>query len=72
MLVLDSILRDTVKCITAFTCSSHTHLHPMDFATLNEEAWTSLLPLQALWREVLGGMSHQLAARATRLEVRRL
>lgn len=72
MLVLGSVLRDTVQCVTAFTYSSHTHLHLSDFATSNEEAWTIFLPLQNPWREVLGGMAHQLAARAARLEVRRL
>ena len=71
-LVLDSIWRDTVQCVTAFTYSSHTHLHAKDFATSNEEAWTSFLPLQTLWRQALGGMAHQLSARAARLEVRRL
>lgn len=72
MLVIDSVLKDTVQCVTAFAYSSHTHLHPKDFKTLNEEAWTNFLPMQTLWREALGGMAHQLAARAARLEVRRL
>jgi len=72
MSVLDNILRDTEQCVAAFIYSSHTHLHPKDVATSNEEVWTSFFPLQTLWREALGGMSHQLAARAARLEVRRL